>query len=278
MRIQRPAVSRTARLRRRAVVLGVLGAAALVSLTACGSSGGSSASSAPSSGPSAASNSARRFPGVTGTIAAATPGTLQVQNPQSGQTAVTYTSTTPVTTTVPAARAALVVGRCATVGGTGRDAATAGSAQTVTVSTPQGGSCTRGFGGRGAMGGSGSGAGAGAGTPRTRPSGAPDGARFGGVNGTITSVTPTSFVVTRANPSGGNTTSTVTTTAATVYEQLQPATDSALRVGQCLTALGRTGDTGALAATSLAVRAPGPQGCVGFRGGNGAGQSAGSSS
>lgn len=258
------------RARRRGVVLGVVGAVALVTLAACGSSSGSSASSSASAGPSAPSDSTRRFPGVTGTIAAVSSGTLQVQNPQSGQTAVTYTGSTPVTATVTATRAALAAGKCATVGGTG-------TTQTVTISAPQGGSCTRGFGGRGSFGG----AAGGNGTPRARPSGAPNGNgnRLGAfVGGSITSVTPTSFVVSRSNPNGGNTTSTVTTTATTVYLQTASATDSALKVGQCLTAIGKTGDTGAVAATSLAVRAPGPQGCTtGFRGrGMGGGQTGGS--
>lgn len=257
---------------RRAGALAV-GAVALVTLTACGSSSGSSSAGAPSAGPSSGTRSTQRFPGVTGTIAAVTNGTLQVQNPQSGQTAVSYTSSTPVTATVAATRAALVAGRCATVIGSG-------STQTVTISSPQNGSCTRGFGARGQFGGRPGGTGAGTGTPRTRPSGAPGG-RFGGASGTISSVTPTSFVVTRANANGGDTTSTVTTTASTVYTETTTATDSALKVGQCLTAIGRTGDTGAVAATSLAVRAPGPQGCTtGFRGagtGAGAGTTGGSS-
>jgi hypothetical protein len=251
------------------VVLAVSGVA-LASLAACGS-GGSSSASAPSS---ASSNSAAAGqngpPGVTGTIAAVSRGTVQVQNPQSGQTAVTYTGSTTVTKTSSASRSALKPGVCVTVlsgtpgqgGGASSGSPSTGpiAAQTVTISAPTNGACTRGFGGPGRRRTDASA------RPTTRPSGGPGGGRFGGANGKVTSVTPDGFVLSSTDRTAAGITQTVTTSPATTYLQTQPATASALVVGQCLTAIGPSDDTGAVAATSLAVRPPGPNGCVGFTG------------
>jgi hypothetical protein len=77
------------------------------------------------------------------------------------------------------------------------------------------------------------------------------------------SLTGNAFVVSRTDRSGTTTTQTVTTGGSTGYLQTKPATASALVVGQCVTAIGPSNDTGAVAASSLAVRAPGPNGCVG---------------
>jgi hypothetical protein len=69
---------------------------------------------------------------------------------------------------------------------------------------------------------------------------------------------------------------TVTYTSSTVFTRLSPATASAVRVGVCLTAQGRTDDTGALTASAVAVSAPTNGTCVtGFGRGNRQGPGAG---
>ena len=134
------------------------------------------------------------------------------------------------------------------------------------------------------------------GSPRPRPSGSADGTRRGGAfgrvgaNGQVTSVSANGFVVkvTRfagnragsdpsaaspsapsASPSRTSQLITVTTTSATTYTRNGPATASAFKVGLCVTALGKADDTGAIAATSIALRPKGNSASCGFGGPNG---------
>ncbi|HYB47113.1 MAG TPA: hypothetical protein VED20_07105 [Streptosporangiaceae bacterium] len=89
----------------------------------------------------------------------------------------------------------------------------------------------------------------------------------------VTSLSASSFVVRGRNRAAGAGTSiTVTTTAATVYLEVVPARPSALKVGQCITAVGPANSIGAVAARSIQISQPGPNGCVtrfGRRGGFG---------
>jgi hypothetical protein len=71
-----------------------------------------------------------------------------------------------------------------------------------------------------------------------------------------------------ATPSPTATDVTVTTTAATTYTKTVKATAAALKVGTCVTALGKADDTGAIAATSISVRSK-VDGTCGFGGPNG---------
>ena len=279
-----PAVGGGARSRRRGRYLAGLavGAVVVLTLSACGSSSSpsSSASSAPAGGQSDGPGGRSGPPGVTGTIAAASPGSLQVQNPQSGQVRVDYTSGTTLTRTVAATRSAVAVGDCVTAlsgngagggaggggtpgGGGGGTPPSAVTAASVIVSLPVNGSC---------LGGAGRGSG---GTPRPSAS-AGGGARFGGGGGgKVTAMNPTGFVLARTSQTGVATTETVTTTSGTTYMQTESATAAALVVGQCATAFGPSDDTGAVTATSISVRPPGPNGCAGFgRGGRGGGNAA----
>jgi hypothetical protein len=64
----------------------------------------------------------------------------------------------------------------------------------------------------------------------------------------------------------------VTTTAATKYLKVVTAHPSALKVGQCITAVGPANSIGTVAARSIRITPPGPNGCVtgfGRRGGFG---------
>jgi len=63
---------------------------------------------------------------------------------------------------------------------------------------------------------------------------------------------------------------TITTSSTTAYSQTATATASALAAGKCVTARGPADQTGAITATSISIRSPGPNGCSTF-GGFGAG-------
>jgi len=183
------------------------------------------------------------------------------------------------------------------------------TAMSVEISSPVNGECGVGAAFPGAGGGGfGAGVGGGLGdarpsgsrsfdgSPRPRPSGSADGTRRGGVfgrvgaNGQVTSVSANGFVVkvTRfagnragsdpsaaspsapsASPSRTSQLITVTTTSATTYTRNGPATASAFKVGLCVTALGKADDTGAIAATSIALRPKGNSASCGFGGPNG---------
>jgi hypothetical protein len=64
----------------------------------------------------------------------------------------------------------------------------------------------------------------------------------------------------------------VTTTATTKYLKVVTASPSVLKVGQCITAVGQANSIGTIAARSIQISQPGPNGCVtgfGRRGGFG---------
>jgi hypothetical protein len=212
---------------------------------------------------------------------------MEVQNPTSGQVTVTFTATTPITETVSVTSADVKVGSCVSVVGT---PATSGStasgstarsvtATTVTVSTPVNGSCNAaaGFGGGGGFGGP---RGTFSPNPTFSPRPRPTGSRgafggFGGANGKVTSLSAAGFAVqgrNRSQGAGAATSIDVVTTAATKYLKVVTVHPSALKVGQCITALGTANSIGAVAARSIRISQPGPSGCVtgfGRRGGFG---------
>jgi Domain of unknown function (DUF5666) len=258
-----------------ATACGGAGTAATPPAASTSGGGSSSSSPAPTSGQAA-------FPGVIGTAAAVSGSSMEVQNPTSGQVTVTFTNSTAITETVAVTSKDVTVGSCVAVVGprsASGAAATSVTATSVTVSSPVNGTCTAaGFGGFGGFGG-----GRGTFTPnpsfsaRPRPSGSRGafGGGFGGANGTVISVSASGFVVRGRNPAGGTDTSvTVTTSAATKYLKVVSAHPSALKVGQCITAIGTTNSIGAVAARSIRISQPGPNGCVtgfGRRGGFGGG-------
>ena len=262
----------------------------VLAATACGSSG--TTSTTPSAAPAAAastpkpSSSAAAFPGVTGTAAAVSGSSMEVQNPTSGQVTVTFTTSTPIIDTVSVTAKDVTVGSCVTVIGkpsTTGSAASSVTATTVTISAPVKGSCTGAGGFGGGFGGGGFGG--------TRPSGAPrpsfsarprpTGSRgafgngdFGGANGKVLSVSATGFVVqgrgrTAGSSTGTTTSVTVITNSASKYLKTVSAAASALKVGQCITAIGTANSIGAVAARSIRVSQPGPSGCVSGFGGRG---------
>jgi hypothetical protein len=289
------AARRSAR-RRWIPALAGLGIVALAT-AACSSAGTSAATPAAtiaaSAAPSSPAPSATQpaFPGVVGTAAAVSGSSLEVQNPTSGQVTVTFTGTTPISDTVTVTAKDVTVGSCVTVVGKPSAAGSATksvTATSVTISAAVKGKCT-GAGGFGGFGGGGFGGGfggQGGGTPRPSfsPRPRPTGSRgafgngaFGGANGKVTSVSPSGFVVQgriRAAGSAGATTSvTVITNAASKYLKTVTAKPSALKVGQCITAIGTANSIGAIAARSIRISEPGPSGCVsGFAGRGGFGR------
>ncbi|MGH3770477.1 MAG: DUF5666 domain-containing protein [Pseudonocardiaceae bacterium] len=209
-------------------------AAVAVAVSACGNAGTSTAGQpAESSSPSAAPG---RPPGASGTVAAVTASSLQVQNPRTGQVSVTFTPSTRFTETVPATAADLAVGDCALALGAPQPAGDpAGPVTATSVSISP------------AAADSGCGTGAGRGRGAT-------------ASGTITSINEGGFVM---HVGTSNATRSVTTTQTTTFSKTVATDHSALAVGQCVNALGPSDGTGAVAASSISIRQPGPNGCQG---------------
>lgn len=271
-------------LRPRRAQLVAFVALGIVGLTACSGSKGATGTTPPSlspaPAPTASAGAAQRAPrpGVTGEIAAIEKTTLQVQDGNNGQTAVTYTSKTAFTQAGPAALADVTVGACVAVtradsGSSATPSAgpsTTVAAGRVTISSPVDGVCAGGFGG---------GQASGRGTGRVRPSGAPasQNGAFGGfggfggfgANGQVTSVSATGFTVKNtlrpgaaaSNSSADNAATAVTVSATTVLTKPKAATAAALKVGECVTALGASDSTGAVTATAITIRAADANGC-----------------
>ena len=262
---------------RRGVAPFLLGAAAALTLSACGTSGTPTASQSgsPAPSPSAAAaggsspRAAARGPAASGLIAAVSGSTLQVQNAQVGQVAVTWTAATKFTQQVTLSLGSIKAGDCATAAATaGSPTAASFTATTVTVSQAVNGRCFGGFGG-GAVPSPGSSF-----SPRPRPSGTrsfarPSGAARTGAfaTGSVVSVSGSTIVVASrsfgpgagASPAasvGTTTNKTVTLTSATKITTVRSATAAAATVGRCVTAEGKADSTGTVAATSIAVTDP----------------------
>jgi hypothetical protein len=281
--------------RRTIALLAVLLASACVLAACSGKSAGSSPPSSPASSSAAGGGGAAAAgfgrPAASGQIAAITGSTMQVQNAQSGQVAVSWTAATKFTDTVATTLASVRPGDCITA--TAASAASSSSspapatssasgsstaplaATVLMVTQPVNGQC--GAGARGGAGGAGrSGFPSGAST-RTRPSGAPTGgfARRAGdfATGTVSSVSANTVVV--AAQQFGSTSTTdrsVTVTAQTKITTTQASTPGALKVGRCVSAQGSTDSTGAVSASTVRVTDPVNGQCTGgFTGGFGGG-------
>lgn len=230
-----------------------------VAVSACGTAGTSAAgqpvarSTAPAAPPGSAAAAPAGPRGASGTVAALSTSNLQVQNPRTGQVTVTFTPSTSFTRTVAATAADLVVGDCALASSaaapTGSPAVPGGpvTATSVMITRPGAdGGCSVGGPGGGART-----AGRGRGAPAA---------------GKLISISGSGFVLQTSNATRG-----VTTTPATTYSKTVATDHSALAVGQCVTAVGPSDDTGTVAASSISIRPSGPQGCQGGFGGPGRG-------
>jgi hypothetical protein len=240
--------------------------ALLLALSACGgSSSGSTSTSAESSSSPSGRPDAGVLPGASGTIAAVSGKTLQVQSPQNGQVAVSYTGKTAFSQQVSASLSDLKVGDCvmAASSAASGDASDTVAADSVRITPAVKGSCAMG-GGRAGGPGAGPGGERPSGAPTDRPSGAPSGGpggagRPGGAFGTVTKVSSDGFTVKQSRPGSSDsaaTTTTVTVTSKTTFSTTAKATAAAAKVGRCATAMGKTDDTGAVTASSISLSDP----------------------
>jgi hypothetical protein len=236
-------------------------------------------------------------PGASGSVAAISGSSMEVQSQASGQVSVGWTAATTFSQTVAVAANSVAVGDCVAI--TGSNSKGTITAKAVSVSQPTNGKCTTmtGFGGaRGAVGTAPSGArptGEGAppggtsghspsGASGKRPTGFAGGGNFGFATGQVTAVTANELVIsgsssaTAQTKSKQKTTSKATTVkvkvaASTTYSEDQSATASNLAVGDCVTASGTSSSTGAVTASMVRITSTGGNTCTTGFGGGGAG-------
>jgi hypothetical protein len=300
---------------RRAILAALgLSLAASTALAACG--GGSSSKAAASASPTtsagapsggtstgapAAGSGYGSFPGASGSVAAISGSSMEVQNPESGQVTVSWTGSTTFGRTATVTASSVAAGDCVTVSGTSSKGVVA--AKTVVISQPIDGTCARAaFGGRaGGVAARPGGPGGSAGPPPggSSRSGSRTGRfhRFGGASGfsfasgKVTSLSSTGLVLSgfssariSKKPATGTTTKPTFTTAtvhvtlasSTVYTEQVKATPSDLAVGDCVTATGKTSSTGAVTASRIQIDSTGDKTCTtGFGGFGGGGAGAG---
>ncbi len=256
-----------------------------IALAACSTSSSASTTSSTAAHPGGATGGAARpFPGASGTIAAINGNSLEVQNPRTGQTTVTYTTATTFDQTVVANSGDVTMGVCisafgkpATGSSTGGRFGVPVTATSVSIAEPVSGSCSSGSGGfRGdaASGAPPGGPGPG-GTSGEQPPGPGQfrgrvPGQFGAASGLVTAVDGSQVTVSETNRSTGASTSVVVTlTAATTFTQRTAASPSDLAVGKCTQATGTADATGAITARSITVSTPGANGCAARLGGPG---------
>lgn len=280
---------------RWARILGT-GATALVAAGAMASSAGAAA---PANAPG----------GATGSVAAVSGSTIEVQSQSSGQTAVNWTTTTQFSKTVTESVNAIAAGDCVTATGTAsKKSKTTIAARSITVSMPNSsGACTgatgartggangAGTGGGGFFRGGGGGGGAPGGASGTRPS-FPGGAggssnfrkQFASLavaSGKVTAVKGSTITVSGITVTPGTSkassktkkpakpktqTLKITTTSSTPATSTQTAAAADLAVGDCVSAFGPAATNGSVSATTIRITSTGGGTCTGgFPGGGG---------
>lgn len=238
----------------------------------------------------------RSFPGASGSVAAITGSSMEVQNAETGQTTVSWTTSTTFTQTVTVPASSVAVGDCVTASGSTSKSSKTVTAKTVTVSQPTTGKCTGGFarsgtGPGGFPGGSGGFPGGGARFAGGRPpSSLPAGAArrfasgaagdFGFATGQVTAVSSSTLVLsgfssgdfaahptkTKTKSKSARTTPKATTVKVTVntsttYSERQSAASSSVAVGDCVAATGSADSTGAVTAKAIQITSTGGQTC-----------------
>jgi len=261
---------------RRVVLLGAAALGAALALSACGSSGANPPASSAAGGP-VDQGTPSGAPAASGKVAAISATTMQVQNEQTGQVAVSWSASTKFRHQVAVTIADVKAGDCvAAVAPSGTDSsATSFTATTLTISPAVNGSCTA-----GGSGGPGGGRFTGAppsGFPSGKlPSGLPSGVQGRPIAavaaGKVTSVSGSTLVV-AARQFGSSSTSTTNKTV-TVDEKTKITTEAAttstsLKVGKCVTAQGKADSAGTVAATSVRITDPTNGQCALFFGGFG---------
>jgi hypothetical protein len=233
--------------------------------------------------------------GASGSVAAITGTTMEVQNPSSGQTAVSWTPTTKFAKTVTEAVGSITVGTCVTATGTpAKNSKTMIPARSVTVTTASStGSCTGGgtrFGGAPGGGAGGfqfrrgggfpGGGGPEGGTPRSIPSNIRNRfASFSIASGKVTGVNGSTLTVSGINVSPGSFNSKsskskrptapktetlkITTTSSTTVSATHTAASADLAVGACVTALGPAAANGSVTADTVRISSSVNGSCTG---------------
>lgn len=211
-----------------------------------------------------------RLPGGSGKVTDVSGSTAQVQG-QDSQVAVSWSGDTKFTQQVAGKTSDVVVGSCVMVtsADTSSTDTTKVAAATVRITEAVDGSCSA-MGGGGAPGGGqppSDGEAPSGERPTDMPTdmptdgpggeGGPGGGQRGGFAvGEVTAVSGSGFTVSSQRPgSGGDaaTSVTVTTSADTTYTTTESASASDVKVGVCVTSRGKADDTGAIAATTIAV-------------------------
>jgi hypothetical protein len=260
---------------RRTVPAAIIGISLVASLTGTTAAG---AATTPSGGSP---------PVASGSVAALSGSSMEVQNQQSGQVTVNWTPSTTFSQTATVPSTSVAAGDCVSISGSSSKSTI--TAKTVTISQPTAGKCsTGGFGGGAGRfgggqtppgGGSGQRPGGGSGRP-------PGGGRFGGTgnvgfaSGKVTAVGSNSLTISgfssasisknakkstksSKKPSTSKTTTVkVTTNSTTTYAEDQTAAAANLAVGDCVTAAGSSDSTGAVSATNVRITSTGGQTCT----------------
>jgi hypothetical protein len=250
--------SRSSTRRRWARFLGS-GATTLVAATTIGSVAG--AATTPANAPA----------GASGSVAALQASSMEVQNPTTGQTTVSWTTTTQFSKTVTESVSSLAAGDCVTVTGTpSKTSKTTIAARSITVlSTSSTGSCTTGAQGRtstgGAFGGTGGfnfrrGTTGASGASGTRPSFPAGGARrFPGLgsiavaSGKVTGVSGSTISVTGIDLSPGSFTRSTKSASSESSKAKKPAAPKTENLKVTTSGSTTLTATQAAAATDLAV-------------------------
>lgn len=267
----RPQTHRRLLLRTRPLTLAAVTTVLVGVLSACG---GSDAATAPGqdatagsavdplAGDTAAGGRQAGFPGTGGIIAAVDAKTLQVQNEQSGQVAVTYTADTAVTAQVAGTSDDIAVGTCVqVVGAAAADDAGTVTAQSVTLTDKVDGACAAQGGAFAGERGQGDRPG-GERAQGERPEGElPEGERpqgdrgvGGALSGEVSAWQDGALTVQVVAPGSTATTATaVLLDDATTVLTTEESDPASLVVGACVVATGEADSTGAVSADSIVV-------------------------
>ncbi|MFP7762294.1 hypothetical protein [Marisediminicola sp. LYQ85] len=258
------------RTRRRSVAI-TLAVAGMLALSSC---------AAAATSPDGADTSPETLPdssdrgGISGEIAAASDGVLQVQDTES-QTAVAYTDDTDITATTDGSLDDVTVGSCVTAlpagepgaersgddGADDGDTAAADTAAfgTIAITAATDGEC--GFGAGGFGGGFGGDAPEGQEPPEGQES-PPGASGVGGpTSGLVTATEAGLITVETTDADGGVASARIGVDDSTAFTVTVSTDASALVVGQCVAAQGESDDSGGLAAVSMTVSDPTENGC-----------------
>lgn len=230
-------------------------------LAGCGSIGSSGGTPAPAAKTSPSPG--RGGDGVVGQLVQLSSGKMTISD-QAGEVTVTFNSSTSVLQSGTGSLADAVPGTCVLAAGTA-DTSGAVTAGTFQVQLNMNGNCAVPAGGFGGQVGQGPRPGRASPGPGQSPGANVAPANQSLVRGKVASASGTTVVV---QPDSGAPV-TVTVPGTVVVTRLVSSSSARLAVGECITATGQRDAAGTLAARTLLISAPGPNGCT--RGGLGGG-------